>query len=209
MKIDLQGILALPKIERLNLINSITGAKPANLIGTLDNEGTSNLAIFSSVVHLGSNPPYLGIITRPEKDVPRQTLENIRSQKFYTINSVPINKIKQAHYTSAKFPRGISEFDQCDFQEEYIDTFSVPFVKSAAIKIGMSLSEEINVKSNDTLMIVGKVEHIIIDEYRAAEEDGMINLEQLNLVAIGGLNSYYTLKQIHRYPYARVRDWEK
>ncbi|MEL6989726.1 MAG: flavin reductase, partial [Bacteroidota bacterium] len=185
------------------------GAKPANLIGSLGEDGNSNLAIFSSVVHLGSNPPFLGIITRPEFEVSRHTLENIRSKKFYSINSVPNSKIKQAHYTSAKFPKGISEFDQCDFQEEYIDEFPIPFVKSASIKIGMSLSEEIHIKSNNTLLLVGRVELIVIKDYFETAENGMINLEQLNLVAIGGLNAYYSLKEIERLPYARVSDWKK
>ena len=44
------------RIKRLNIINSITGVKPANLIGSISENGHSNLAIFSSIVHLGSNP---------------------------------------------------------------------------------------------------------------------------------------------------------
>ena len=55
----------MDKISRLNLINSITGVKPSNLIGTKSKDGFSNLAIFSSVVHLGSKPPLIGFITRP------------------------------------------------------------------------------------------------------------------------------------------------
>ena len=65
------------KVFRLNLINSITGIKPANLIGSISNSGQTNLAIFSSVIHLGSNPAYLGFIMRPIGDVPRHTYENI------------------------------------------------------------------------------------------------------------------------------------
>ena len=54
------------RIQRLNIINSISGIKPGNLIGTRSNEGQANLAIISSVIHLGSNPAYLGFIVRPE-----------------------------------------------------------------------------------------------------------------------------------------------
>ena len=53
---DIQGF---SKIYRLNLINSITGYKSANLIGTRSNSGEENVAIFSSITHLGSNPALL------------------------------------------------------------------------------------------------------------------------------------------------------
>ena len=46
----------LSKHERVNLVNSITGYKSANLIGTQDKQGQTNLALFSSVTHLGSDP---------------------------------------------------------------------------------------------------------------------------------------------------------
>ena len=57
---DAVDIKSMSKIFRLNLINSITGIKPANLIGTKSKDNLENLAIFSSVVHLGSNHALLG-----------------------------------------------------------------------------------------------------------------------------------------------------
>ena len=71
-----QEILDLDRVFRLNLINSVTGFKPAVLIATKSRDGQENVAIFSSVVHLGSTPPLIGFIMRPTT-VPRQTLEYI------------------------------------------------------------------------------------------------------------------------------------
>ena len=68
----------LDKLFRLNLINSCTGYKSANLIATRSTSGVSNVAVFNSVFHLGSNPPLLGFIMRPAT-VPRNTLENINA----------------------------------------------------------------------------------------------------------------------------------
>ena len=64
-------------LYKINLVNSLSGYKSANLIGTLSKEGKENLAVFSSVVHLGSSPPILGFILRPTT-VPRDTYKNIR-----------------------------------------------------------------------------------------------------------------------------------
>jgi flavin reductase (DIM6/NTAB) family NADH-FMN oxidoreductase RutF len=59
-------------VERLNLINSCTGYKSANLIATKSEDGAVNVAIFSSITHLGSNPALIGFIVRPTT-VPRNT----------------------------------------------------------------------------------------------------------------------------------------
>ena len=40
--------------RKLNLINSISGIKPANLIATRSEAGEDNVAIFSSVIHLAA-----------------------------------------------------------------------------------------------------------------------------------------------------------
>ena len=62
MHLTLEDIRQLEKRHRANLINSITGVKSANLIGTRNKEGNTNLSIVSSVVHLGSNPALIGYI---------------------------------------------------------------------------------------------------------------------------------------------------
>ena len=67
----------LQKFYRINLINSCTGYKSANLIGSISKDGVENVAVFSSITHLGSNPAMLGYILRPTT-VPRNTYKNIK-----------------------------------------------------------------------------------------------------------------------------------
>lgn len=192
----------MERIARLKLINSVTGIKPANLIGTTDGAGNSNLAIFSSVIHLGSNPPLLGFVTRPIGEVPRHTYENILRTNQYTINHVRPEQTEAAHYTSAKFDRETSEFARCGFTEQYVDGFAAPFVGECTFKIGMRFREVIEIKANDTIMVIGEIEHIIMDD--TAMVDGDIDLQVSEAVGISGLNTYYKMEKIARYPYARV-----
>ena len=70
-------ITAFEKIYRLNFVNGLPGYKPANLVGTAAPDGRTNLAIFSSVLHLGSDPAVLGMVTRPTT-VPRHTYQTIK-----------------------------------------------------------------------------------------------------------------------------------
>ena len=62
MIITKENILQFEKLYRTNLFNSLSGFKSANLIGTISKEGKTNLAIFSSVIHVGANPPFNWII---------------------------------------------------------------------------------------------------------------------------------------------------
>src|SRR5210317_1994416 len=105
---QLKDLEKLPKIYRLNLMNSVTGYKSAHLIGTQSVEGKDNLAIFSSVVHLGSNPALIGYILRPTT-VPRHSHTNMKSTGVFTLNSISKTQIEDAHHTSAKYPEEISE----------------------------------------------------------------------------------------------------
>jgi flavin reductase (DIM6/NTAB) family NADH-FMN oxidoreductase RutF len=113
----LSDIEEMSKIYRLNLINSVTGYKSAHLLGTISIEGNENLAIFSSVIHLGSNPAIIGFILRPTT-VPRHTYENIKSTGVFTLNAIHKNQIADAHHTSAKYPKGVSEFNQTELISE-------------------------------------------------------------------------------------------
>jgi len=194
----------LDKVSRLNLINSVTGFKPANLIGTISKQNQENLAIFSSVVHLGSKPPLLGLVTRPNS-IPRHTYTNIIESKFYTINHVSDNIIERAHMTSAKFNRDESEFEKCDLEKEYIDDFHAPYVKESECRIGMKFIEEVNIKCNDTILIVGEIINIITKQ-DSVSEDGSLDFEKLNSVCISGLDTYYKAKKIEKYPYAKKKN---
>lgn len=191
--------------RRLNIINSVSGIKPANLIGTISKEGKSNVAIISSVVHLGTNPPLLGFIMRPTADVPRHTFDNISENEFYTINHVSESFIEKAHYTSAKFELEESEFEKCNLVEEYLVGFKAPFVGESLLKMGMKLVDKIPIRQNNTIMIIGEIQHLFIED-RAVDEKGYIDLEVISGVGISGLNRYYTLKKNQEFSYARPNE---
>lgn len=65
MQLDDRDLSAMPSRQRAALVNSLSGFKSANLVGTADAQGMTNLAIMSSAVHLGSHPPLLALIVRP------------------------------------------------------------------------------------------------------------------------------------------------
>lgn len=199
-----EDIHKMDGVKRLKLINSVTGIKPANLLGTISNDGKTNVAIFSSVVHLGSHPALLGFIVRQRGDVPRHSYNNIIENGQYTINHIHTDFIKQAHYTSGKFETDVSEFSRCGLTEEYLDSFKAPFVKESNFKMGMTFKEEIEIQSNGTSMIIGEISRLILPDEACDADD--INLEHTNSIGVSGLNSYYCLQKIAEHPYVRVEE---
>jgi len=203
MYLNKNDIEKLDRIKRLNIINSIAGIRPANLIGTTNSQ-TTNLAIFSSVMHLGSSPALLGFILRPEGEVLRNTYDNIKLNGLFTINHVPTNKVSDSHATSAKFHKNESEFKLCGFNEEWIKDFNAPFVKESPLKIGLKHIQTIPIEINGTSLVIGQVEHLMVEDNMVSTE-GYINLEMINSAGVSGLNNYYQLKKIASFPYARVK----
>lgn len=204
MKFTKEALAQLERKYKLNLINSISGVKPANLIGTKSLKGQSNVAIFSSVVHISSKPPLLGLITRPETDPPKDTYQNIKDTEFYTINHVSTPFIKEAHYTSAKLPRGESEFERMNIEEEFVDGFHAPFVKDSGVKIGMKHMQSIPLP-NDCVFVIGTVELLIVPD-EAMNALGQLNLDQYDCAGISGLNTYYSLEKRASFPYVRENE---
>jgi flavin reductase (DIM6/NTAB) family NADH-FMN oxidoreductase RutF len=185
---NFDDIQNLEKIFKINLINSCSGFKSANLLGSISEEGVSNLAVFSSVTHLGSKPPTLGFILRPTT-VPRDTYKNIKDLGVFTINHIHEGIIEDAHHTSAKYPKDVSEFDMTGLEEEFKGAFKAPFVKGAPVQMSMKFIEEVYVPSNDVMLIVSQIQELYIDD-ELLQEDGLINLSKGNIAAINGLDTY-------------------
>ncbi|AOT10499.1 flavin reductase family protein [Pseudoalteromonas luteoviolacea] len=201
MIVNNQDILNLPERYRAHFINSLSGYKSANLIGTRDLNGKDNLSIVSSVFHLGANPPLLGVIFRPHS-VRRDTLENILETETYTINHVNSLIWQEAHQTSARYDVGQSEFDETGLTPYYHESFEAPFVSQSQVKIGLKLRQHQTIELNKTVLVIGEIVHVEVADI-AVKEDGFINLEQLDTVAVSGLDCYHTTSKIDRLEYAK------
>jgi len=192
----------LEKVERLNLINSCTGYKSANLIATKSLVGESNVAIFSSITHLGSNPALIGFMVRPTT-VPRDTYKNIKDTGYFTVNHVTETMIVDAHHTSANYESGVSEFNKTNLEEEWKEGISVPFTKGSPVQLYCKYVNEYYIKENDTIHIIASIEQLFFDE-NLRHEDGWLQIEKGNVVALNGLDGYCLPKLIDRFEYARI-----
>jgi len=185
------------------MINSLSGFKSANLIGTVSKEGQTNLALVSSVVHLGANPPLMAFVLRPHsEESPRHTLLNLKEISFFTINHVAKSFYKQAHQTSANFPKEISEFSACGFNEEFRNSLAAPYVKESDLQIGLKLKEILDIPLNKTHFVIGEIIEFFVNDAEL-KDDGYIDIETLDSVCVSGLDRYHTTKSLARLSYAK------
>ena len=174
----------------------------ANLIGTISDAGQPNLAIFSSVIHLGANPALLGFIQRPV-GAESHTYKNILETGYFTISHVQESFVAQAHQSSARYPRDISEFDACQLTPEYLDGFRPPYVGESQVKIGLRFMQEVPITLNNTILVIGQIKHLYVPE-NLLHPEGNILLDALGDVCISGLDTYYAVSKLLQLPYAKA-----
>ena len=194
-------LMDMEQRKRAQFINSISGFRSVALIGTTDTKGQTNLAIFSSIVHIGSNPPLLSFIMRPDS-VERHTLTNILDTGFYTINHINADMYEKAHQTSARYPKSVSEFDAAQLTPVFKNDFVAPFVAESQIQIGMEFRERIEININQTSMIIGEIKYVHYPT-SCLLEDGFIDIEKAGTITSTGLDSYHTTQVLKRLEYAK------
>ena len=200
-KFDTISLKNLDKISRLNLVNSCTGFKSANLIATKSTSGETNVAIFSSVTHLGSDPALLGFIVRPTF-VPRDTYKNIKETGHFTVNHITENMILDAHHTSANYDFGVSEFDKTNLEMAFHENIETPFVGGSPVQLLCKYLNEYPITENNTVHVIAQIEAIFVEE-NLLHPDYWLQLDKAGVVSINGLDGYCLPKLIDRFEYAR------
>jgi flavin reductase (DIM6/NTAB) family NADH-FMN oxidoreductase RutF len=196
---DKASILEAESFFRRDLVNSLSGYKSLNLIGTKNKSGITNLSPFSQVFHIGATPPFVGVLFRPDP-VERHTLENILNTGFFSLNPVKAEFYKQAHQTAARY--GGSEFEATGLEEFYIEGFYAPFVASSPLQVGCQLVEAQTLQVNGAVMVIGSVEHIRVDEI-GLRADGSLDLNSLGTVTVSGLDEYHIGKRLAKLSYPK------
>ncbi|MGJ8685471.1 MAG: flavin reductase family protein [Nonlabens sp.] len=193
----------LDRFYRGNLINSVTGYKSANLLATRSQDGIDNVAIFSSVTHLGSNPAMFSFVQRPLGHGVGHTYENLKATGKITLNHINMELVERAHQSSAKYPREISEFERLDIGLLNRNGFHAPFVKEANIQVAAEYVSDYLIKENNCILVICKITDIFIIE-NIQHKDGWLDLEKAGSATINGLDGYAVAKTQKRLSYAQI-----
>lgn len=190
------------RFYRARFFNSLGGYKSLNLLGTASSTGQTNLGLFFSVIHVGANPPLLGLLFRPHT-VPRHSLENFRESGQATLNAVHADILAPAHQSSASYSAEESEFAATGLNPAYREAFQAPYVQESRLSAGLLYREEHRVEANDCIFVVAEITWVRLDE-KALFDDGLIEHSAIDSLAVNALDSYYRPAPFRRYDFARA-----
>ena len=196
-----QSIRDMEHRYRTNFVNSLSGFKGLQLVGSISKSGISNLAPVSSIVHIGVNPSLIGMVLRPDT-VPRQTLQNIMDNKCWTLNNVLEGFHIKAHQCAARYDEHSSEFLETLLTEVY-SSIKAPYVKEANIQIGLEFTDRIDIKANGTHLIIGEIVEVFMPK-NLVENDGTIDIQSAGSLVVAGLNTYHKTTKISKLSYPKV-----
>ena len=200
--IDSGTIKSWDRLYRANFINCLSGYKPVSLIGTVSENGEPNVAIFSNIVHIGSDPALVGFINRPEAATPH-TLNNIRLTKQFTVNHISSSFVAAAHQTSAKYASGENEFIQIGLHSVFKGNFLAPFVAESILQYALQLVDIIPIEYNKTFLVIGLVTDVFMQE-DILQKDGFIDLDKAGGIVSLGVDGYAEVNPFVRYESAMV-----
>lgn len=201
--INQQDLQNYERFYRGNLVNSITGFKSANLLATRSKSGVDNVAIFSSVTHLGSDPALFSFVQRPLGYGVGHTYYNLKETGKISLNHIPISLIHQAHQCSAKYDSDVSEFDELDIKKIERQGFNVPFVKDSPVQLAAEYVNEYFLKENNCILVICKITDVFLQP-ELLHADGWVDLGKAGTVTINGLDGYAVAKTDKRLSYAQV-----
>ena len=180
--------------------SQLEGMRSPVAVGTRGIEGVANLAVFNSMTHIGSRPPYLALVFRP-LTVERHTYDNLKSTGVYTVNHLPAGHLDALHHTSAKYPRDTSEFGACGLTAED-SAAGAPYVAEATVAMQLRFEEEYFVRANDSVVVIGRVEELRLPE-EARFKDGALDWGAMEGLVVSGLYNYYQVSHHRTKTYAQ------
>jgi flavin reductase (DIM6/NTAB) family NADH-FMN oxidoreductase RutF len=189
------------RFYRANMVSSLTGFKPAMLVGTQSAAGQPNLALFQNIVHLGANPALVGLINRPKSASPH-TIANIEATGWFTLNAVQSDFVDKAHQTSARYDSSESEFDAVQLTPFYRPQWQVPFVGESAVQALLKLVEIMPIQHNQTFLIIASIEAFFVRD-GLVQPDGFIDLPKAGVICSVGLDGYTMPPPAQRWHYAK------
>ncbi len=145
------------------------------LVTTMGKNGKVNAAPYSFVGPLSINPPLCYVSVGKEgKDTEAFALQT----KQFVINLVSEEFAQKAINCEAKLERGENELEKFGLHMTASKNVTVPSVKEAKATIECNLSEVINPKDSDHILLIGRV----VGGKCLFEKNGKPDMDSMNLI---------------------------
>lgn len=177
--------------------------RPIGFCSTLDENGTPNLAPFSYFQAAGHQPPiiFLSFTVTGRKD----SCNNIKATKEFTVNIISEPFIEAANYTSIDAPPGLSEWEMSGLTQIPSQTVKPPRVAESAFSMECQLEHFYDIKSPTDpdkvtgVVILGRVKLFHVRKDTITERGSIDPARLLPVSRLGGI-SYGRTTQAYDMP---------
>jgi flavin reductase (DIM6/NTAB) family NADH-FMN oxidoreductase RutF len=175
------------------ILNTILGPRPVVLVGTRATSGTDNLAIFNTLQPVGARPPLFTLLVRP-LDRQRDSYENMKETREWSVNFFRPKSIQKAHATREHFPNTVSEFDAVGLEREKKEGIHSPFLASAPVQMWFQWGREIDFPENGTRLVLGHLRKLWLS--KEIQLTGSPDFTSFPIVSSWGLSHYVNGAQV-------------
>lgn len=197
LKEDFQGF---DDVFRRNFFNTLSGPKPCWLMGTRHENGRPNFGLFSNVIHVGAQPPAIGILFRP-LTVARHSWDNLHREEQCALSLVHRAILGGAHQLSAPWDMDTDEAKVSGLAMENWKQSAV--IKDSPVQLLCKPVETLTLQWNQTQLQVLAIEEVRIQEGLVAA-DGLVDMVAADAIACLGLDAYLQVMPAARFRYAKT-----
>ncbi len=156
--------------------------RPIGWIGTIDDEGRPNLAPYSFFNAVSGMPPTF--VFAPAAGTRRDTLDNVRTTREFTVNIVTEVVAEAMNATAASLPAGIDEFEHSGLTAVTGSEVAAPLVAEARANFECRVVDIVDIPDSAAhTLVIGIASVIHIDNNLLDAEK--LHVDQANLGAIG------------------------
>ncbi|KAI0081303.1 hypothetical protein K474DRAFT_1656808 [Panus rudis PR-1116 ss-1] len=190
-----------PSREMYRLLTSSIIPRPIAFVSSLSADGVPNLAPMSYFNVVSHNPPLLSVSLSLSPRRPKDTRENIKATKQFTVNIISEPFIEAANSCSIEAPDYINEWKVSGLTPEPSILVKPARVKESAVNFECELYESLDFSSSpgespSTSLILGLIKQIHVRNAVLDDTKQTVDAAKLRPVARLGGNAYTTLGNI-------------
>jgi flavin reductase (DIM6/NTAB) family NADH-FMN oxidoreductase RutF len=189
----------LPQKDRYKLLISTIVPRPIAWISSLNANGSVNLAPFSAFGYMGSDPALIAVSPAEGK----QTLDNIRREREFVVNMVPVALLDAMNLSATDFPIGESELEYAGLEAGPSVRIRTPRVAQSPVNFECQLHSVVEVGRNR--VVIAEVLELHLPDELVNSEKMYVDTRGLDIVGrMGGGDGYATTRdevQLERIAY--------
>lgn len=180
------------------LLTSAVTPRPIAFISSLSADGIPNLAPMSYFNLVSHSPPLLSVSLTLSPRKPKDTRENIKATREFTVNIISEPFVEAANVCSIEAPSDVDEWKVSGLTPEPSVSVGPARVRESAVNLECELFDSIDISPNateppSTTLILGLIKYIHVRNAVLVEDKETVDAAKLRPVARLGGDSYARL----------------